>query len=168
MLEVELKKQLNGFCLNVSFKTEQNMLGLLGASGTSGGALSELASSINTLMARLGGPLGLSNPQLAPHLEFVDLGGHGYAKVRLTGDEMRTEFVCIPRPLERSATDDGGAPEGTARHSGHGRKPRCHPGRCPRSPRGERGPGGHPAQGRVSGHRRSRPPLRRAAPLHRR
>jgi len=36
---------------------------LLGASGTSGGALSELASSINTLMARLGGPLGLSNPR---------------------------------------------------------------------------------------------------------
>lgn len=34
MLEVELKKQLNGFCLNVSFKTEQNVLGLLGASGS--------------------------------------------------------------------------------------------------------------------------------------
>jgi alkaline phosphatase D len=50
----------------------------------------------------------LSNPDLAPHLEFVDLGGHGYAKVRLTGDEMRTEFVCIPRPIERSAGSDGG------------------------------------------------------------
>ena len=42
----------------------------------------------------------VSNPELAPHLEFVDLGGHGYAKVRLTGDEMRTEFVCIPRPID--------------------------------------------------------------------
>jgi len=52
--------------------------------------------------------LALSNPQLAPHLEFVDLGGHGYAKVRLTGDEMRTEFVCIPRPITRSASPDGG------------------------------------------------------------
>jgi alkaline phosphatase D len=52
--------------------------------------------------------LSLSNPQLAPHLEFVDLGGHGYAKVRLTTDEMRTEFVCIPRPINRSATPDGG------------------------------------------------------------
>jgi len=52
--------------------------------------------------------LALSNPQLAPHLEFVDLGGHGYAKVRLTGDEMRTEFVCIPRPVTRSASPDGG------------------------------------------------------------
>jgi len=50
----------------------------------------------------------LSNPQLAPHLEFVDLGGHGYAKVRLTGGEMRTEFVCIPRPISRSASPDGG------------------------------------------------------------
>ena len=50
----------------------------------------------------------LANRELAPHLEFVDLGGHGYSKVRLTGDEMRTEFVCIPRPIERSAGDDGG------------------------------------------------------------
>ncbi len=50
----------------------------------------------------------LSNPALAPHLEFVDLGGHGYATVRLTGDEMRTEFVCIPRPITRALRPDGG------------------------------------------------------------
>jgi alkaline phosphatase D len=50
----------------------------------------------------------LSNPSLAPHLEFVDLGAHGYAKVRLTEDEMRTEFVCIPRPVTRSERADGG------------------------------------------------------------
>ena len=50
----------------------------------------------------------LSNPAVAPHLEFVDLGGHGYATVRLTGDEMRTEFVCIPRPITRSESADGG------------------------------------------------------------
>jgi alkaline phosphatase D len=50
----------------------------------------------------------LANRELAPHLEFVDLGGHGYAKVRLTAEEMRTEFVCIPRPIERSAGTDGG------------------------------------------------------------
>ncbi|MFL6520497.1 MAG: alkaline phosphatase D family protein [Chthoniobacterales bacterium] len=50
----------------------------------------------------------LSNPDLAPHLEFVDLGGHGYAKVRLSADEMRTEFVCIPRPIARSEKPDGG------------------------------------------------------------
>jgi len=52
--------------------------------------------------------VSLSNPQLAPHLEFVDLGGHGYAKVRLTANEMRTEFVCIPRPITRSPSPDGG------------------------------------------------------------
>jgi alkaline phosphatase D len=52
--------------------------------------------------------LSLSNPDLAPHLEFVDAGGHGYAKVRLSADEMRTEFVCIPRPITRSERPDGG------------------------------------------------------------
>jgi alkaline phosphatase D len=50
----------------------------------------------------------VSNPQLAPHVEFVDTGGHGYATVRLTGSEMRTEFVCIPRPITRSDRPDGG------------------------------------------------------------
>jgi len=50
----------------------------------------------------------LSNPQLAPHLEFVDLGGHGYATARLSADELRTEFVCIPRPVTRSNRPDGG------------------------------------------------------------
>ena len=51
----------------------------------------------------------VSNQQLAPHLEFVDAGGHGYATVRLTGAEMRTEFVCIPRPITRSNSPDGGS-----------------------------------------------------------
>lgn len=50
----------------------------------------------------------LSNPALSPHLEFVDMGGHGYATVRLSGDEMRTELVCIPRPIARSERPDGG------------------------------------------------------------
>ena len=52
--------------------------------------------------------LALSNPELSPHVEFVDTGGHGYAKVRLNGDEMLTEFVCIPRPITSSGTPDGG------------------------------------------------------------
>ncbi|MFO1401704.1 MAG: alkaline phosphatase D family protein [Steroidobacteraceae bacterium] len=56
----------------------------------------------------LGRARALSNPDLAPHLEFVDLGGHGYAKVQLSADEMRTEFVCIPRPIARSERPDGG------------------------------------------------------------
>jgi len=48
------------------------------------------------------------NPDVAPHLSFVDAGGHGYAVVRAAKDELRCEFVCIPRPLERSETADGG------------------------------------------------------------
>jgi alkaline phosphatase D len=63
----------------------------------------EYAKSFDLKRAR-----SLSNPDVAPHLAFVDLGGHGYAKVRLSADEMRTEFVCIPRPIARSERPDGG------------------------------------------------------------
>jgi alkaline phosphatase D len=49
-----------------------------------------------------------TNPDNAPHVSFVDMGGHGYSVVRVTSDAAETEFVCIPRPIERSATDDGG------------------------------------------------------------
>ena len=52
--------------------------------------------------------LALSNPELAPHLAFLDLGGHGYSVVRVDGAALETEFVCIPRPLERSDRPDGG------------------------------------------------------------
>jgi alkaline phosphatase D len=52
--------------------------------------------------------LRASNPDLAPHLSFVDMGGHGYAAVRAAADAVECEFVCIPRPLERSDTADGG------------------------------------------------------------
>ena len=50
----------------------------------------------------------LSNPDLAPHLSFLDMGGHGYATVRASADEWECEFVCIPRPIERSTRRDGG------------------------------------------------------------
>ncbi len=63
----------------------------------------EYAKSFDLERAR-----ALSNPALAPHLAFVDMGGHGYATVRLSADEMRTEFVCIPRPITRSERPDGG------------------------------------------------------------
>jgi alkaline phosphatase D len=59
----------------------------------------------------------LSNPDLSPHLEFVDLGGHGYATVRLSADEMRTDFVCIPRPITRSDRPDGGPLRYRVRHT---------------------------------------------------
>ncbi|MGQ0835701.1 MAG: alkaline phosphatase D family protein [Gammaproteobacteria bacterium] len=49
-----------------------------------------------------------SNPELAPHLSFVDMAGHGYATLRVAGDAVECEFVCVPRPLERSAGEDGG------------------------------------------------------------
>ena len=48
------------------------------------------------------------NPELAPHLKFVDHAGHGYTTVRASAEELEAEFVCIPFPLERSATEDGG------------------------------------------------------------
>lgn len=48
------------------------------------------------------------NPQLAPHLSFIDVGGHGYSVVRAGSDELEVEFVCIVRPLERSERADGG------------------------------------------------------------
>ncbi|HUJ46797.1 MAG TPA: alkaline phosphatase D family protein [Rhizomicrobium sp.] len=52
--------------------------------------------------------LARSNPEVAPHLTFADLGGHGYSAVRASSDTLETEFVCIPRPIERSTADDGG------------------------------------------------------------
>ena len=59
----------------------------------------------------------LSNPGLAPHLEFVDMGGHGYATVRLSGADIRTEFVCIPRPSAREERADGGPVRYRVAHS---------------------------------------------------
>ena len=52
--------------------------------------------------------LAASNPDLSPHLAFLDMGGHGYAALRVAADEARCDFVCLPRPLERSGTPDGG------------------------------------------------------------
>lgn len=49
-----------------------------------------------------------SNPNLSPHLLFADMGGHGYAVVRASNAAFETEFVCIPRPLERSDNANGG------------------------------------------------------------
>jgi alkaline phosphatase D len=50
----------------------------------------------------------LANPDLAPHLSFLDMGGHGYAALKVTAEAAECEFVCIPRPLERSPGPDGG------------------------------------------------------------
>jgi alkaline phosphatase D len=50
----------------------------------------------------------LSNPDLSPHVSFVDMGGHGYSVVHAASEFIETEFVCIPRPLERSDRPNGG------------------------------------------------------------
>lgn len=50
----------------------------------------------------------IRNPDVAPHLSFLDFGGHGYGLVTATSDQLSTEFVCIPRPMERSDQPDGG------------------------------------------------------------
>jgi alkaline phosphatase D len=49
-----------------------------------------------------------SNPEVAPHLSFVDVGGHGYSTVRASAGELEVEFVCIPRPIENNSREDGG------------------------------------------------------------
>lgn len=70
----------------------------------------------------------VSNPDLAPHLSFVDMGGHGYATVRVDADKMTTDFVCIPRPIERSPDTDGGPLRYRVRHE----VPLWRPGERPR------------------------------------
>ena len=65
-------------------------------------------SALDTRSSDLSKARALSNPELAPHLSLVDVGGHGYAAVRATADTLDTEFVCLPRPIERSAAPDGG------------------------------------------------------------
>lgn len=60
--------------------------------------------------------LAVRNPELAPHLTFVDNGGHGYATVRCDAEKMVTEFVCIPRPVTRAPGEDGGPLRYRVRH----------------------------------------------------
>jgi alkaline phosphatase D len=69
-----------------------------------------------------------SDRDLAPHLAFVDMGGHGYATVRASSDAFETEFVCIPRPLERNERADGGPLRYRVTH----RARRWAPGEAPR------------------------------------
>jgi alkaline phosphatase D len=48
------------------------------------------------------------NPALTPDIAFADVDGHGYAMVRADPASLAVEFVCVPRPIERSARPDGG------------------------------------------------------------
>jgi alkaline phosphatase D len=63
-------------------------------------ALQSTADSRKALAAR--------NPDVAPHLSFIDVGGHGYSVVRADAAELQVEFVCVPRPVESSGRPDGG------------------------------------------------------------
>lgn len=51
----------------------------------------------------------MTNPEVAPHVDFVDMAGHGYAVVSAGPDAIDTQFVCIARPIARATTPDGGA-----------------------------------------------------------
>jgi alkaline phosphatase D len=59
---------------------------------------------------------GAPDPKFAPHLSFMDWGGHGYTVVRASGDALEAEFVCIPRPIERAPGEDGGPLRYRVRH----------------------------------------------------
>ena len=56
------------------------------------------------------------NPDNSPHLDFVDMAGHGYAHVTVSEAALRCDFVCVPRPLERAETPDGGPLRYRVRH----------------------------------------------------
>lgn len=68
-----------------------------------------------------------SNPDVAPHLSFIDMGGHGYVKVKASAQAFDTEFVAIVRPVEKAASSDGGPLAYRVRHSaklwGKGERP---------------------------------------------
>jgi alkaline phosphatase D len=72
--------------------------------------------------------LAARNAEVAPHLSFMDAGGHGYSVVRVSSDELEVEFVCIPRPLEHNDRADGGPLEYRIAHKvkgwGRGAVPR--------------------------------------------
>jgi alkaline phosphatase D len=57
-----------------------------------------------------------TNPDLSPHLAFVDMGGHGHSIVTAGPEAVEVEFVCIPRPVARAEGQDGGPLRYRVRH----------------------------------------------------
>jgi alkaline phosphatase D len=49
-----------------------------------------------------------TNPEVAPNLDFMDCGGHGYVVVAAHESFLDAELVCLPRPIERALAADGG------------------------------------------------------------
>ena len=50
----------------------------------------------------------LSDPGNAPHVAFVDMGGHGYGVVLAGARRFDVSFVCVPRPVTPTDAADGG------------------------------------------------------------
>jgi alkaline phosphatase D len=69
----------------------------------------------------------MANADVTPHLEFVDMAGHGYAVVCAGPDAIETEFVCIARPIARAATPDGGPLRYRVSHRAHMWQPGVRP-----------------------------------------
>ena len=59
---------------------------------------------------------GLSATGFAMVENILYLGGHGYGVVSVDASRMVTDFVCIPRPIQRAATPDGGPLRYRVRH----------------------------------------------------
>jgi alkaline phosphatase D len=49
-----------------------------------------------------------ANPEVAPNLDLMDCGGHGYVVIAAHESFLDAELVCIPRPIERAPSADGG------------------------------------------------------------
>lgn len=58
----------------------------------------------------------VSNPDNAPHVEFVDMAGHGYGKVEASSGQLAVEFICIERPLRETGDPAGGPLRYRVRH----------------------------------------------------
>lgn len=69
----------------------------------------------------------LTNPDVAPHVEFVDMAGHGYAVVSADTHAIDIEFVCIVHPVTRATTPDGGPLRYRVSHRAGMRQPGMQP-----------------------------------------
>ena len=49
-----------------------------------------------------------ANSEVAPNLDLMDCGGHGYVVVAAHATFLDVELVCIPRPIRRAVSADGG------------------------------------------------------------
>jgi alkaline phosphatase D len=104
VLEVTMKKDNPKRVLNLIDQADGTVIPSMNVIGMHGVAsVLKLKETGDMKQAR-----AVRNPEVAPHLSFVDQGGHGYGLVTATTDNLSCEFVGIPRPLERSDSPDGG------------------------------------------------------------